>query len=209
MMTKSQNTGIVHSNSCNSGSFLNRNLQGRGNWAHSNYCRRNYGKECNYYNRSAGRGHNHKFSGWYTSASANINDQIALNSQAPFKDNEGDRISSECDNLVGLQCKSKNEAVNERCASPDCVVGTQKKDPEVTLNGIAEVRTSKPADVTKKPDSQSAMSVENGGRKSIVPTRPRMLVVQLLKDYSEARLRTEFSRNFYSCKICFQATSLF
>ena len=113
MMTKSQNTGTVHSNSCNSVSFLNRNIQGRGNWAHRNYCRRNYGKECKYYNSSAGSGHNHKFSGCYTSASAYSNDQIALNSQAPFKDNEGHRISSDCDNLVGLQCKNKNEAVNK------------------------------------------------------------------------------------------------
>ena len=124
MMTKSQNTGTVHSNSCNSVSFLSRNTKGRGNWAHRNYCGRNFGTECSYYNRSAGRGNNHKFSGCYTSASANRNDQITLSNQAPLKDNEGHRISSDCDNLVGLQCKNKNEAVNKRCASSDCVVGT-------------------------------------------------------------------------------------
>jgi len=44
--------------------------------------------------------------------------------QAPFKDNKGHRIYSQCDNLVGRQCKNKHEAVNVRCASPDCVVGT-------------------------------------------------------------------------------------
>lgn len=206
-MANSQNTGTVHSNSCNSVSFLNRNNQGGGNWAHRKYYRRNYGKEYSYYNRSAGRRNNHKFSGCYRGTSSNSNDQIVLNSQAPFKDNEGHRISSKCDNLVSRQCKNKNEAVNVRCASPDCVVGTQKKDTEVTLNGVAEVTTSKSAGVRRKHDSESAMSVVNGGRRSIVPTRPRMSVVQLLKDYSEARQRTEFSRNFYSCKICFQVTS--
>jgi hypothetical protein len=34
-----------------------------------------------------------------------------------------------------------------RYASQVCVVGTQKKDTEVTLNGVAEVRTSKSADL--------------------------------------------------------------
>jgi hypothetical protein len=83
------------------------------------------------------------------------------------------------------------------CASPDCVVGTQKKDTEVKLNGVAEVRTSKSADGRMKHYSESATSVENGRRISIVPTRPKVSVVQLLKDYSESRQRTEFSRNFY------------
>jgi len=53
------------------------------------------------------------------------------------------------------------------------------------------------------------MSFVNCGRISIVPTRPKMSVVQLLKGYSEAWHRTEFSRKFYSCKICFQVSSLF
>ena len=208
MMANSQNTGTVHSNSCNSVSFLNGNIQGGGTWAHRKYYRRNYGKGYSYYNRSAGRGNNHKFSGCCRGASSNSNDQIVLNSQAPFKDNEGHRISSKRDNLVGRQCKNKSEAVNMRCASPDCVVGTQKKDTEVTLNGVAAaVTTSKCADVRRKQDSESAISVMNVGRISIVPTKPRMSVVQLLKDYSEARHRTEFSRKFYSCKICFQVTS--
>ena len=95
------------------------------------------------------------------------------------------------------------------CASSDCVVGTQKEDTEVTLNGVAEVRTSKSANVRIKHDSESAMSVVNVGRMTIVPTRPRISVVQLLKDYSEARHWKEFSRTFYSCKIRFQVTSLF
>ena len=82
--------------------------------------------------------------------------------------------------------------MNKRCASSDCVVGTQKKGTEITLKDVAEERTSKSAHVTIKHDSESEMSV-----------------VQLLKDYSEARHQTEFSRNFYSCKICFQVTSLF
>lgn len=207
MTANSQNTGTVRSNSCNSVSFLNRNNQGGGNWAHRKYYRRNYGKGYSYYNRSAGRGNNHKFSGCYRGVSSNCNDQMVLNSQAPFKDNEGHRISSKCDTLVGRQCKNKSEAVNMRCASPDCAVGTRKKDTEVTLNGVAEVTTSKSADVRRKHDSESAMSVVNGGRISIVPARPMMSVVQLLKDYSEARHWTEFSRNFYSCKICFQVTS--
>jgi len=83
-------------------------------------------------------------------------------------------MSSECDNLVGCQCKKKNEAVNMSCASPDCVDGTQKEDTEVILNGVAEVRTSKSADVRIKHDSESAMTVVNGGRISIVSTIPRM-----------------------------------
>jgi len=205
----SQNIGTVHSNSCNSVSLLNRNNQGGGNWAQRKDYRRNYGKGYSYYNRSAGRGNHHKFSGCYRGASSNSNDQIVLNSQAPFKDNEGHTVSSKCDNLVARQCKNTSEAVNMRCASPDCVVGTQTKDAEVTMNGVAEVTTSRPADVRKKHDSESAMSVVNGARMSIVPTRPRMSVVQLLKDYNEARHRTEFSRNFYSCKICFQVISPF
>ena len=45
-----------------------------------------------------------------------------------------------------------------RCASQDCVVGTQKKDTEVTLNGLEVVRTSKYADDNIKHDSKSAMS---------------------------------------------------
>ena len=180
----SQNTGTVHSNSCNSVSLLNRSSQLGGNWAHRNYYRRNYGKGCSYYNSSAGRGNSHKFSGWYTRASSNSNDPKLLKSEASFKDNEGRTISSECDNLVGRQCKNQNEAVNMSCASPDCVVGTQKKDTEVTLNGVAEVRSSKSADIRIKHDSDSANSVANGGRTSIVPTKPRMSVVQLLKEYS-------------------------
>ena len=99
--------------------------------------------------------------------------------------------------------------MNKRCASSDCVVGTQKKGTEITLKDVAEERTSKSAHVTIKHDSESEMSVVNGGRISILPTRTRMSVVQLLKDYSEARHQTEFSRNFFSCKICFQVTSLF
>ena len=38
------------------------------------------------------------------------------------------------------------------CASQDCVVGTQKKDTEVTLNGLELVRTSKSADDRIKHD---------------------------------------------------------
>ena len=76
LMANSQNTGTVHSNSCNSASFLSRNNQGGGNWEHRKYYRRNYGKECSYSNRSAGRVNNHKFSGCYTSASSKSNDQI-------------------------------------------------------------------------------------------------------------------------------------
>ena len=83
-------------------------------------------------------------------------------------------MSSECDNLVGHQCKNKNEAVNMRCASPDCVDGTQKEDTEVTLNGVAEVSTSNSADVRITHDSESAMTVVNDGRISIVSTIPRM-----------------------------------
>ena len=97
----------------------------------------------------------------------------------------------------------------KRCAYPHCVVGSQKKDTEVALNVVAQVRISKSADVRIEHDSESAMSVVNGVRISIVPTTPRMSVVQLLKDYSEARHRTEeFIRKFYSCQICFQVTSL-
>lgn len=205
MTANSQNTGTVHSNSCNSVSFFNSNNQRGGNWAHRKYHRGNYGKGySSYYNRSAGRGNNRKFSGYYRGASSNTNDQVVLNSQAPFKDDEGRKTSSKCDNLVDHQCNNKSEAVHVRCAPLDCVVGTQKKDTEVTLNGVAEVTTSDVADVRRKHDSESAMSVMNGGRISNVPTRPRMSVVQLLKEYSEARHHTEFSRNFYSCKICFQ-----
>ena len=204
MTANSQNTGTVRSNSCNSVSFLNSNNQGGGNWAHRKYYRRNYGKGCSYYNRSAGRGNNHKF--YYRGASSHSNDQIVLNSQASFQDNEGHRISSKCDNLVGHQCKNMSEAVNRRCASLDCIAETQTKDTEVTLNGVAELTTSNSADVRKKHESESAVSIVNGGRISNVPTRPRMSVIQLLKEYSEARHRTEFSRNFYSCKICFQVT---
>ena len=96
-----------------------------------------------------------------------------------------------------------------RSASEDCVAAIQKEDTEVTLKGVAEVRTSKSADFRKKHDSESAMSVMNCGRISILPTIPRMSVVQLLKDYSEAGHWKELSRNFYSCKICFHVNSLF
>jgi hypothetical protein len=208
LMADNQNTGSVNSNSCNTVSFLNRNKQGCGNWADEKYYRRNFGKVCSYFNRSAGRRNNHKFSGYYTRASLNRVDQIDLNSQAPFKDNESHRISSDCDNFVGLQSENNKEAVNMRCASPDCVFGTQKKETEVTLNGVADVRSSKSADVRIKHDTDSAISDLNCGRISTLPTRPRISVLQLLKYYSEARHRTEFSRNFYSCKICFQLTSL-
>ena len=89
LMANSQNTRNVQSHRCNSVSFLNRNNQGGGNWPHKKYYRRNYGKGCSYNNRSAGRGNNHKFSGSYTTASSNSNYQIVLNSQAPFRENEG------------------------------------------------------------------------------------------------------------------------
>jgi len=95
-----------------------------------------------------------------------------------------------------------------RCASPDCVVGTQKKDTEFKLNGVAEVRTSKSEDVRIKDDSYSVISDLNCGRISTLPTRPRLSVVRLLKKYTEARHRSELDRNFYSCKVCLQLTCL-
>ena len=89
LMANSQNTGTVHSNSCNSVSFLKRNNDGGGNWAHRKYYRRNFGKGCSYYNRSAGRGNNLNFSGCYTSASSNSNDQIVLKCEVQSKEKEG------------------------------------------------------------------------------------------------------------------------
>lgn len=205
----SQNTGTLHSNSCNSVSYFNSNNQSSGHWAQRKYHRGNYGKGySSHYCRSAGRGNSRKFSGYSRGASSNCNDQIVLNNQAPFKKNKYHKSSSKCDNVVEHQCNNKSEAVNVKCASLDGVAGTQKKDTEAPLNAVAEVTTSESADVGRKRDSESALSIFNDGRISNVPTVPRMSVVQLLKEYSEARYRTEFSRNFYSCKICFQVTSL-
>jgi hypothetical protein len=91
-------------------------------------------------------------------------------------------------------------------ASQDCVVGTQKKDVEVALHGVECVKASESTAVRRKHNSQSVQSTVNIGRRYNAPTRPRVSVVRLLKEYNEARQRTEFNRNIYTCKICFQVT---
>jgi hypothetical protein len=104
-------------------------------------------------------------------------------------------------------CKN-SEAANMANASQDCVGGTRKKADEVALNGVEGVKASESTHVRRKHNSQSVKSTVNGGRRYNAPSRPRMSVVQLLKEYNEARQRTEFNRNFHTCKICFQVTSL-
>ena len=73
-----------------------------------------------------------------------------------------------------------------RCASPDCVVGTQKKGTEFTLICVAEVRSFKFADDKIKHDSESAMPVVNVWRISIVPrfNHPPHLIPQFPRSRS-------------------------
>jgi hypothetical protein len=143
----------------------------------------------------------------YRSVCPKSNDQIALNSKNPLINNEGLKNSPECDSVVDNQCSKNSEAVNTGNASQDCVAGTQKKDVEVALNGVEGVKPSESTAVRRKHTSQSVWSTVNSGRR-YAPTRPRMSVVQLLREYDEARQRTEFNRNSYTCKICFEVTFL-
>jgi hypothetical protein len=225
MTTSTQDTEAVRDNGSNSEVFFNSKNQQARNWAQRSYHRGTYGRRYNYYyNRSIGRGNDRRVSGCgYISVCPKKNDQIILNSKDVLKDNQSQKNSSECDNLVDSQCRNNNEAVNVGIASQDCIVDTWEKDVKVTLDGVESVDTrekgvkatldgvegvksSESADVSRINNSLSLHSDMNGDSRSNAPTRPRMSVIQLLKEYNEDRQQTEFNRNFYACKICFQVT---
>lgn len=206
--TSIQNTGTVQGNSCNSDVLHDSKNQRAGSCAQGSYHRGTYRKgHSSNYNRSPGRGNNWMVSGnSYRSVSPKSNDRLGLNSNNPLINNESIKNSSECDNVVDRQCNENSEAVNIGNASQDSIVGTKKKDVEVALN-VVGVKPSKSTAVRRKHNSQPVQSTVNSGRR-YAPTRPRMSVVRLLREYDEARQRTEFNRNFYTCKICFQVTFL-
>jgi hypothetical protein len=205
-----QNTETLQGNSCNSDVFHDSDNQGAGSWAQANYHRRTFGKgHISNYNRSLERRNDWRESGYsYRSVSPKSNDQIFLNSKDNLVNNEGQNNCSECDNKVDRQSSKSSEAVNIESLSQDCIVGTQKKDTEVALNGAEGVRPSESTVFRRKLSSQSLQSTANGGRIYNAPCRPRMSIVQLLREYDKTRQRMEFYRNFYTCKICFQVTSL-
>ncbi|XP_023717242.1 E3 ubiquitin-protein ligase RNF14 isoform X2 [Cryptotermes secundus] len=202
--TSTQNTGTVQDNSCNTDVLHDSKNQRAGSCVQRSSHRGTYGKGySSNYNRSPGRGNNWMVSGnSYRSVSPKSNDQIGLNINNPLINNESIKNSSECDNVVDRQCNKNSEAVNIGNASEDCIVGTKKKDVEVALNGVG-VKPSKSTVFRRKHNSQPVPSTLNRDRR-YAPTRPRMSVVKLLREYDEARQRTEFNRNFYTCKICFQ-----
>ena len=101
--------------------------------------------------------------------------------------------SSKCDTVVvNEQSSDSKEAKIAGGATQDLNMGSDKR--EIEIGGI-DIESEKELDV-------SATVSEK--RKPGVTNRPRMSVVQLLREFDEARQRTEFSRNFYTCKICFQ-----
>lgn len=206
METSTQNTGTIQGNSSNSDVFHDSNNQRAGSWAQRSYHSGTYGRgHSSNYNRSLGRGNNWRVPGYsYRSVCPKSNDQIVLNSKNSRINNEGQKNSSECDNVVDHQCSNNSEAVNMGNASEDCVVGTEKRDVEVALYGVEGVKASESAVVRRKHSSRSVQSTMNSGRRYNASTRPKMSVVQLLREYNEARQRTEFNRNVYTCKICFQ-----
>jgi hypothetical protein len=208
METITQNAGTVQGNSCNSDIFHDSNNERAGSWAQRSCHRGAYGRGRSFnYDRSLGRGNNWRVSGYsYRSVCPKSSDQTVLNSKNSLINKEGQKNSLECDNVVDRQCSKNNEAVNMGNASQDCAVGTRKKDVEVALNGVEGVKASESTGVRRKHNSPSVQSTANSGRRYNAPNRPRMSVVQLLREYNEARQQTEFNRSIYTCKICFQVT---
>jgi hypothetical protein len=207
MTASTENTGTVQDNSSNSGLFVHSNNNRAGNSAQRRYYRGSYRRvHGTYYNRSVKSGDNHRVSiGSSRSVYSRSSDQIV--SKDLLEDNQDHKTSAECDHLVDCQCGKNSKAVHMVNASQNCTIDNEKKEVEVTVDGVESVKASKSTDVRGK-DSESAQSNVMSDRRSNAPTRPRMSVIQLLKEYNEARQRTEFSRNFYTCKICFQVTFL-
>lgn len=202
-----QDTETVQGNISKSDVSHDSNNEAAGNWTLENYHKGTYGRGySSNYNRFLGRRNNWKVSGYSCrSVSPKSTDQIFLNSKDHHMNNEGKKNSTQYDNEVDCLCSKSNETVNVGSASEDCVIGTPNKDAEVALNGVEGVKASESA-VRRKHSSQSLQSTVNGGRKCNALMRPRMSLVQLLIEYDEARRQMEFSRNFYTCKICFQVT---
>ncbi|PSN48331.1 hypothetical protein C0J52_03415 [Blattella germanica] len=110
----------------------------------------------------------------------NSNEQIVLDSK------DAVNSSSKCDNLVIDQEPSYSKKVKE---IGDHGLSAESKDCEVVFS-----------------DQEGEAAC--GDRKYRLPNRPRMSVVKLLREYNEARQKTEFNRSFFTCKICFQVQEL-
>lgn len=206
--TSTQNTGTVQDNCNNSGVFVYSNNKRTGNWAQRGYHRGTYGRVHNsYYNRSVKRGNSHRVSASSSGSVYSRSSDEVVGKDLP-KDNQGHKSSSECDNVVDRQHSNNSKAENMANTSLDCTADNQKKEVEVTLDVVEGVKASESADVSRKQDSESAQSNVMSGRRCSALARPRKSVIQLLKEYNEARQQTEFNRNVYTCKICFQVTSL-
>ncbi|KAJ9578727.1 hypothetical protein L9F63_005089 [Diploptera punctata] len=97
--------------------------------------------------------------------------------------------SSKCDTVVVDEHVSDSK---ESSVTNDLNSSFDKKDIEI---GDIDNESERELDSTLTVNEEKKPGVVN---------RPRMSVVQLLQEFNEARQKTEFNRNFYTCKICFQ-----
>jgi hypothetical protein len=208
MTTSTENTGTVQDKCSNSEVFFYSNSKRTGNWAQRGYHRGTCGKvHSSYCSSSVKRGQSRMVSrNSSRSAYSRSSDKVVTEYLPKYK--QGHRSSSECDNVVDQQCVSSCKAVNVGNASQGCTVGSRKKDVEITLDGVEGVKASESADIRRDQGFVLAESNALSGRRFNAVARPRISVVQLLKEYSEGRQQTEFNRNVFTCKICFQVTSL-
>jgi hypothetical protein len=122
------------------------------------------------------------------------------------EDKQGHKSSAECGNVVDLQCVSSCKAINVGNVFQGCTVGHLKEDFEVKFDGAEDVEASGSTDIRKQAFVLSQTNMLNGESNAV--DRPRMSVIQLLREYNEARQQREFNQNVFTCKICFQVTSL-
>ncbi|XP_069685179.1 E3 ubiquitin-protein ligase RNF14-like [Periplaneta americana] len=128
-------------------------------------------------------------------------EKIVLNSKDQGKDNKNCESSLQCDNKVGQHCSNSNEKITVGNSSQDSGAESQKVSQNETVSdGAVKVSTSE----DDKKDGERQLDQPDSSANRRHAGRSRMSLVQLLKEFNEARQRTEFSRNFYTCKICFQ-----
>ena len=111
----------------------------------------------------------------------------------PYSKNSGQSVLHSKDQI---DCsKSDNVSVHDKeTKDADCA--------NQSLHANSEIKEIEVENESER-DLEVGVSV-NAERKPGMTDRPRLSVVQLLREFDETRQRTEFSRNFYTCKICFQ-----
>ncbi|XP_021916567.1 E3 ubiquitin-protein ligase RNF14-like isoform X2 [Zootermopsis nevadensis] len=195
MTTSIQSTGTVQGNCSNSGVSVYGSNKRSGNWAQRRYHRGTAGRVHNsYYNRSVRRGNNH----WVSVTGSNSGQVV---SEDLAKDSQCHKSSSEPGGVLDRRCSDGSKAANVGNASQNCTVDNQEEEAVVTSDGVERAKASESLDVARK---QRSKSVQSNAMRDSALARPKTSIVQLLRDYDEARQRVEFSRSIHTCKICFQ-----